>query len=929
MRRVLTGWWVIVVVVSATAGADKNWNADSGQWTVADNWAPPGVPNAGHSVWIGYLSNSTCFLARDAGAAAATVTVNNGAALRLATNSTMLINTSATFDQTTADEVSLLLDSASTFRAPDVEFLYGAKLILDQGVMWATNELKIHSDSLIEGKGYIELDRAAGAGLVLNGTLTADGGQIEITTPGGCTVDLDGTTGQGVLNMLEPLSSVRVDGALTDWFGGQINIGESNYFECTEEWTCDGTINISSVAGYAYVKSPKTTLRGLLEVTARGRIDGPAELGPGSIVNVWGDLVTDEATLNGTWITGTGVVEHYGGDVTVTGDSTVDVDVYVLDAGRTMTVQPGVTFTINSQDTTITTTDNNCTNVFQLSNATLEFGEPWNLLSSIYLHDVGSGMIPAVNGATMTVDPAGAGDKGVYVEAGIGRINCKVVFENGGSGTSYDAILELNGGTTYRGGTHTGNGRLVQNGPASFASGTTTIAPLVYDWDGWDGNTTTIISSGATANIQPGSLDVDTIWDDPGFDGGIVIWDGAELYVNPALASSWELRGDLHLYDGQVSGDHLVLTGTVSGRGSITSSDLTNNGTIRGEGGTLRLDTAAFPDLDGDGAEIGTIEALDGDVVVGTAQSGPWGPFDGTIVIGDTHTFEIEHGGLWNRGLMELRGGTYEGPVLDHRGDMAVNTATSTLRTYAEFRYPSTTTLDAALRIAGTAEIFPGAIITGSGPLVILPGSTLCGDGVVDVGVINEGMISPGSSAGALECAAFTQGSKAVLQLDVGGATPGVDYDQFRVDGTADLSGTLQFVWIGQYEPTAGETFNVLSWTSRVGEFEAVLGWDMQTRALVPEYLSGGLQVTVAYFGDATLDGCVDGLDYNAWSLHYQAPAGWCEGDFNGDGTADGLDYNVWSLNYQVGCAGAAVPEPATLALLTLGACLPLLRRRR
>jgi hypothetical protein len=81
--------------------------------------------------------------------------------------------------------------------------------------------------------------------------------------------------------------------------------------------------------------------------------------------------------------------------------------------------------------------------------------------------------------------------------------------------------------------------------------------------------------------------------------------------------------------------------------------------------------------------------------------------------------------------------------------------------------------------------------------------------------------------------------------------------------------------------------------------------------------------------GDANLDGCVDGLDYNAWSYHYLGPAGWCEGDFNDDMAADGLDYNAWSLNYHAGCEGAALPEPAMTALLAAGFACVLWRRSR
>jgi hypothetical protein len=88
-------------------------------------------------------------------------------------------------------------------------------------------------------------------------------------------------------------------------------------------------------------------------------------------------------------------------------------------------------------------------------------------------------------------------------------------------------------------------------------------------------------------------------------------------------------------------------------------------------------------------------------------------------------------------------------------------------------------------------------------------------------------------------------------------------------------------------------------------------------------------QILATEYGDANLDGAVDGLDYGEWSAHYQmAGAGWREGDFNGDGIADGLDYNIWSLYYQGG-AGAQAPEPAAVSLLAIGALALLLRRRK
>src|SRR6185436_15745113 len=102
--------------------------------------------------------------------------------------------------------------------------------------------------------------------------------------------------------------------------------------------------------------------------------------------------------------------------------------------------------------------------------------------------------------------------------------------------------------------------------------------------------------------------------------------------------------------------------------------------------------------------------------------------------------------------------------------------------------------------------------------------------------------------------------------------------------------------------------------------------------------------------GDLNLDGAVSISDFIDLASHFNAPGFWQEGDLNGDGGVSISDFIDLASNFNTAYAGnslpisaadqsmlsafaaahvvSLVPEPASLTILFLGACL-LPRRRR
>src|SRR5262249_47042270 len=111
-------------------------------------------------------------------------------------------------------------------------------------------------------------------------------------------------------------------------------------------------------------------------------------------------------------------------------------------------------------------------------------------------------------------------------------------------------------------------------------------------------------------------------------------------------------------------------------------------------------------------------------------------------------------------------------------------------------------------------------------PLVDLRGGRLVGSGTIVGNVRNAGEVSVGGdqAAGLLTVMGnYTQTHDGILTVEIGGHTPGVDYDVLAVTGTAALDGALNVGLLNGFVPSGGDTFQVLTCGSRSGVFDPAL----------------------------------------------------------------------------------------------------------
>ena len=312
--------------------------------------------------------------------------------------------------------------------------------------------------------------------------------------------------------------------------------------------------------------------------------------------------------------------------------------------------------------------------------------------------------------------------------------------------------------------------------------------------------------------------------------------------------------------------------------------------------------------------------------------NGPIGIFtaaDGKVTVSGAGSQWINNSvvavGVNGRGMLGITGG---GRVQSTNGFVGreAGSAGTVLIDGAGSRWDVNGDLTMGLTGTGTAslEVRNGGVLSAAGIMMIGSRGTLRGDGTIATFVFNDGTVAPGTSPGTLVVDGnYAQSFEGTLKIDL--ASP-ASFDKLAITGNMSLGGTLDVSLAPGYVPSSGAVFDILDFSNMLETAFATLNlpalggtrtWD--TSQL---YTTGVLSVIgpPSVEGDFNDDGKVDAADYVVWRKQIGTPAGYDAWRANfGQSVGVGAASRAAQDPPRLGGPTAAVPEPASIALLLTG----------
>jgi hypothetical protein len=264
--------------------------------------------------------------------------------------------------------------------------------------------------------------------------------------------------------------------------------------------------------------------------------------------------------------------------------------------------------------------------------------------------------------------------------------------------------------------------------------------------------------------------------------------------------------------------DGTIAADTLGGTIALTASNWTNNGIVQAlNGGTLSATTPtnyASGTLTG-----GTWQVFAGSTLRVAMSSGIVTNAAAILVDGAISNFYADSG--TTDALANFTGnGAPAAFTIQNGRSLTIAGALSNMGNVTVGSSSALNTGGAYTQAGGTTTLNGGSLTAGG--LVDIQGGILSGSGTINGSVRNAGQIDVGGAmaAGLLTINGdYTQTAAGVLNIEIGGTRPGVDYDRLAISGTATLDGTLNVSLIDPFVPASGATFQILTFGSSSGMF--------------------------------------------------------------------------------------------------------------
>jgi T5SS/PEP-CTERM-associated repeat protein/autotransporter-associated beta strand protein len=247
---------------------------------------------------------------------------------------------------------------------------------------------------------------------------------------------------------------------------------------------------------------------------------------------------------------------------------------------------------------------------------------------------------------------------------------------------------------------------------------------------------------------------------------------------------------------------NLYIGGNGAAAGGVGQLVIRNGGTV----------SAAAITLWGSGIlTLGTNSTLTGPL---TAMGGV---METTAPITLPNNFTLGTGGLFVRtyGFNSTLSGTITGSGGLNKAGTFTGSGLGTLTLTGNSNYTGPTTVS-----------FGKLVVDGSITSAVTVNSSAILGGIGGVGGItinSGGTLAPGHSPGILTVNGnYVQKSGGVLNVEIGGPTPGSGFDQVAVSGSATVDGTLNLSLVNGYRPVVGQQFAILTSSSETGNFATI-----------------------------------------------------------------------------------------------------------